>query len=395
MRVLVTEDDPAIRMLLCKQAEHWGYAAQGAGNGAEAVAAVLSGTPPDIIIMDWMMPVMSGIEACRRIRERTDLPPVYIMMLTSKRGRADIILGLEAGADDYLTKPIDSGELQSRLKVAARTVEYEKKLREYGQEMELLAQNRANQLIAADRLVTVGTMVSGIAHEISSPLSAIIGSSQLMRDYWDCFRPLLFEAAIRENSAGISGSLREFQEMLDCLEQSGRKINDLVRALKDFYRQKTGETTEICAINDCVENALRICRPGLKQRVKVETDLTQPPPLALVIARQIEQALINIINNAAEAIIGAQRRDGLLRIETGQDSAAVRVRVINNGPEIPQEQLERIWNNFFTTKEEGTGLGLPISAEIMRRHGGRISAENISGGGVCFTLELPALPELA
>lgn len=395
MRVLVTEDDPAIRMLLCKQVAHWGYEAQSAHNGEEAVTAALSDTPPDIIIMDWMMPVMSGIEACRRIRAHADLPPLYIMMLTSKRGRADIILGLEAGADDYLTKPVDSGELQSRLKVAARTVEYEKKLREYGQEMELLAQNRANQLIAADRLVTVGTMVSGIAHEISSPLSAIIGSSQLMRDYWNCFRPLLFEAAIRENSAGVSGSLREFQEMLDCLEQSGQKINDLVRALKDFYRQKTGESPEICAVNDCVENALRICRPGLKHRVTVETDYMQPPPLAQIIARQIEQVLINIIKNAAEAILGAQMRDGLLRIETTQDSTAVRVRVINNGPEIPQEQLAQIWTNFFTTKAEGTGLGLPISAEIMRRHGGRISAENISGGGVCFTLELPALPELA
>lgn len=382
-------------MLLCKQVAHWGYEAQSAHNGEEAVTAALSDTPPDIIIMDWMMPVMSGIEACRRIRAHADLPPLYIMMLTSKRGRADIILGLEAGADDYLTKPVDSGELQSRLKVAARTVEYEKKLREYGQEMELLAQNRANQLIAADRLVTVGTMVSGIAHEISSPLSAIIGSSQLMRDYWNCFRPLLFEAAIRENSAGVSGSLREFQEMLDCLEQSGQKINDLVRALKDFYRQKTGESPEICAVNDCVENALRICRPGLKHRVTVETDYMQPPPLAQIIARQIEQVLINIIKNAAEAILGAQMRDGLLRIETTQDSTAVRVRVINNGPEIPQEQLAQIWTNFFTTKAEGTGLGLPISAEIMRRHGGRISAENISGGGVCFTLELPALPELA
>ena len=382
-------------MLLCKQVAHWGYEAQSAHNGEEAVTAALSDTPPDIIIMDWMMPVMSGIEACRRIRAHADLPPLYIMMLTSKRGRADIILGLEAGADDYLTKPVDSGELQSRLKVAARTVEYEKKLREYGQEMELLAQNRANQLIAADRLVTVGTMVSGIAHEISSPLSAIIGSSQLMRDYWNCFRPLLFEAAIRENSAGVSGSLREFQEMLDCLEQSGQKINDLVRALKDFYRQKTGESPEICAVNDCVENALRICRPGLKHRVTVETDYMQPPPLAQIIARQIEQVLINIIKNAAEAILGAQMRDGLLRIETTQDSTAVRVRVINNGPEIPQEQLAQIWTNFFTTKAEGTGLGLPISAEILRRHGGRISAENISGGGVCFTLELPALPELA
>ncbi len=123
MRILVAEDDAVARRLLEVLLRKWGYEVRTVGSGTEALAVLLQTEPPPLAVLDWMMPEMDGIEVCRRVRERTGEPYIYVILLTSKGGRNDIIEGLEAGADDYLTKPFDQAELRVRLRAAERVLD--------------------------------------------------------------------------------------------------------------------------------------------------------------------------------------------------------------------------------------------------------------------------------
>lgn len=391
MRVMVTEDDQAIQLLLSRQIARWGYDVITASDGQEAVDKMRSPERPDIIVMDWMMPRLSGLEACQQIKAMSDLPLTYLLMLTSKHERTDLVAGLEAGADDYLCKPVDSTELHSRLKVAARTVSAERKLRLYADEMEQLAKERAEQLIHADRLVTIGTMVAGIAHEISNPLGAVMGNSELLSNYWALLSPQLQDTSAHSREMKII--LKDIPEMLASMESSTRRIADLVNSIKRFYRRGDSAARENYALNDCVANSLQVCWPKLKYDITLTQELQDPSPIVQAAPQQIDQVMINLLLNAHEAITVQGGSKGTIHIRTGSSEQDAFIEIHNDGPAIPDAVLEKIWQAFYTTKPKGSGLGLSISGDIMHQHGGRLEAINCPDGGVCFTMRLPLAPQ--
>ncbi len=130
MNILIAEDDFTSRSILAMILEKHGYGVAAAADGAEAWAAMQGADAPKLAILDWMMPEMDGIEVCRRIRTLETDQPAYIIMLTAKGEKDDIVAGLEAGADDYLAKPYDPDELRARVGVGRRVVEMQAKLAE-------------------------------------------------------------------------------------------------------------------------------------------------------------------------------------------------------------------------------------------------------------------------
>ena len=118
--VLVAEDDPMFRKILQSWLQSWGYTVFVATDGTEAWNILQQEHPPDLLILDWVMPGIDGMELCRRIREKSSASYQYILIVTANDARQDVIRGLEAGADDYLTKPFDKGELRARLRVGTR-----------------------------------------------------------------------------------------------------------------------------------------------------------------------------------------------------------------------------------------------------------------------------------
>ncbi len=136
MKVLIAEDDPVSSLVLAKTLTKWGHEVVATTNGIEALRALEGEDAPGLAILDWMMPSMEGPEICRRIRGQATTSPAYLILLTALNRKEDLVHGLEAGADDYLTKPFDRNELRVRLQAGIRIVELQNKLTQRVHELE-------------------------------------------------------------------------------------------------------------------------------------------------------------------------------------------------------------------------------------------------------------------
>jgi DNA-binding response OmpR family regulator len=145
MRVLIAEDDMISRRLLQATVAKWGYEAVVACDGREALKVLRAEDAPKLAILDWMMPEVDGVEVCRQVRALPRAEPTYILLLTSKGSKQDIVAGLDSGADDYLTKPFDRDELRARLQVGRRMVQLQRTLADRVSQMEK-ALTRVKQL---------------------------------------------------------------------------------------------------------------------------------------------------------------------------------------------------------------------------------------------------------
>jgi sigma-B regulation protein RsbU (phosphoserine phosphatase) len=122
MRILIADDDRISTTMLSGSLERWGFEVVAAQDGRAAWDHIIGDRAPALAIVDWMMPGLDGLELCRKVRQASFSTPIYLILLTSRTGRQDIVAGLEAGADDYLTKPFDPDELRARIRVGQRTL---------------------------------------------------------------------------------------------------------------------------------------------------------------------------------------------------------------------------------------------------------------------------------
>ena len=128
MKILIAEDDAVSRRMLQVYLMQWGYQVVIASDGAEAWRVLDSGDPPKLAVLDWMMPIMDGVEICRKVREVPRVSPAYLILLTARGSNEDVVRGLDAGADDYMTKPFSREELRARVRVGVRIVELQTSL---------------------------------------------------------------------------------------------------------------------------------------------------------------------------------------------------------------------------------------------------------------------------
>jgi CheY-like chemotaxis protein len=128
MDILIAEDDATSRRILEVLLTKWGHRVVSTRDGKEALSRLLRPDAPSISLLDWMMPGVDGVEICRRLREREDGPPMYLILVTARDAKADLVEGLEAGADDYVVKPFQHDELRARLEVGIRMVTLQREL---------------------------------------------------------------------------------------------------------------------------------------------------------------------------------------------------------------------------------------------------------------------------
>ena len=231
------------------------------------------------------------------------------------------------------------------------------------------------QLIQSEKLVAVGQLLSGVAHELNNPLTSIAGLSEFLLEQ-------------KQLGPGDRGHLRVIHEQAD---RAGR----IVRNLLTFARKGPAEQTRV-DLNDVVQRTLLLMSYDLRLKdIEIQSNLSSALPDVLGDRHALQQAVLNLLTNAAQAVAtNAPGRPRIIRVGTWFDDQ-VHFRVADSGPGIPNEMVSQIFTPFFTTKEpgQGTGLGLSITYSILEAHGGRITVERPSGGGAAFRVDLPPSPD--
>jgi two-component system, NtrC family, sensor kinase len=395
--VLVADDDVTTCKMLETLLYRWGYKPIPVSNGSNALDVLCSENAPNLAILDWVMPGMDGIEVIRKVRCMPNRNYTYMLLLTGRQEAGALVEGLRSGADDFVFKPFDASELQSRLAIGARIVNLEKQLREYAHNMEELATERAAQLIHADRLSSLGTMAAGMAHEINNPATAISSNLQLLEKIWGHLNPGLEYLETHAGEAGVDASQTAFcrTEMPGLISSSLsslKRISKIVQSLKLYARKRSPEFQR-CDINACIREALDLCAGPYKHNIQIQTALGHDLAAFFGDPQGMEQVIVNLVINAADAM--GEMGGGTLRIATLQiNEHQIEARIEDDGPGFSPEMQARLFTPFFTSKPagKGTGLGLPICQSIIESFGGTIYASNRPEGGACFTISLPVMP---
>lgn len=285
--------------------------------------------------------------------------------------------------------------------VAQRTASLAREVVERKRAMEELRLNQA-QLIQADKMAALGVLVSGVAHEINNPNGYILLNMPFLKDvYLDSAEML--EQRYLEHGDFMLGGLRysamreELPGMLDEMLEGARRIKRIVEDLKDFARQEDAPRLEPLDLNAVARTALRLVDNSIRKAThRVEVAYAEDLPKVRGNAQRIEQVIVNLVLNACQALPDSGRG---IRVSTQHEpgKSAVLLAVEDDGVGIPAENLSRLTDPFFTTKREsgGTGLGLSVSAGIVKEHGGSLQFSSRPGAGTTVVLSLPAIHEEA
>ncbi len=385
-KILLVDDSPTNLNVLSGFLGKFNYKLLFASSGERAIE-VAEAAVPDMILLDVMMPGIDGYETCRRMKSSEKLNEIPVLFLSALDTVNDKVKGFESGGVDYISKPFQREELLARVKMHLELYRIRSENRRYANEMEALAQERARSLIHADRLATLGTLSAGVAHEINNPATFISVGAQTLNKLWSDIEPLLdniqAEASLMEK---VMFARNNIPSLLGNIKAGVLRIQKVVNGLKT-YSHSGNTTKEPCDIKDCITAALELCHNKLKH-FKVQRCGEEKLSEVLADEQQIEQVFVNLFVNAADAM---ENEGGMLVITTEANDSGLIVYVDNDGPQIPESVLDRIWLPFYTTKsrDKGTGLGLSISKGIIEEHGGKIEVKNRPEGGVRFIITLP------
>jgi signal transduction histidine kinase len=356
--VLIVDDSPTdralFRTLLCRA----GYTVHEVAKGKEAVAKARE-VRPHAIILDVNLLDTDGHVVCRALRADPDVANIPVLMLTVRDNQADVVAGLEAGADDYVAKDSPPEVVLARVR---RLVQY--------RQMAMVA-------VLNEQLVQVGRLLAGIVHEIRGPLSVIRGSAELMRLHLGDDDPHL--------------------QWLDPILRNAQLLQVRLEHLMATVRSGPAKV-EVLDVASLARESADLFQKGTDPRgyqVAIDTDFAAGLPHVRADAGRLIQVLLNLFGNAHEAITEAGRQGHItLRAFPYRDLDRewVKLEVADDGPGIPEAYLERIFEPFFTTKATGSGYGLYLASEILREQGGRLTVNNHPGGGACFTVWLATAP---
>ncbi|MCG8634556.1 MAG: response regulator [Desulfobacterales bacterium] len=419
MKILIAEDDYVSRLLVKKAVTKIGHDAILTENGKAAWEA-FQAEKPDMVITDWMMPEMDGIELCKRIRSGKELTYTYIILLTAKDKTTDLVEVFDAGADDYIIKPFKPDELRSRIKSGERISSLESQ--HHALQAKLLVKNKKldetlshlkatqAQALQSEKMASIGQLAAGVAHEINNPIGFVGSNLDALTDYFQDFESLLSHysslgklveeqanpgddglaaqlAAVRkcEEDIEIDYLREDIPDLLkDCID-GARRVGRIVADLKNFAHPGNDKKM-LMDINKGIESTLNVVANELKYKATVTKEFDKIPPVE-GFPQKINQVFMNILVNAAQSI----EEKGEILIKTSSGGTDVIISISDTGCGIEEENLNRIFDPFFTTKDvgKGTGLGMNIAYNIIQEHEGKIEVESRVGKGTCFTITLP------
>ena len=389
--VLIVDDEEDILKLMENLLEMDGYKALMAPDG-ETALKISKGVDLGAVISDYRMPGMNGVELLSRLREEhADVP----MILAT--GFADVNIVIEAvnkgRAYKLIRKPWDPFDLQQEVRSAVelstserKRKELESKLKEQNEILEEMVRERTSELdkvieelraandtitetyqhlLQSDKLATMGLMAGTVAHDIANPLTVVLSRARL----------LLMKGTLGDDES----------DNMNIIIKNSQKIERLIFSITRFARKSSNEYTDINIIEVLRESLLMLSKSLNVHSITLEEIYEVEEPIVWGEPNELEQVFTNLIQNALQAM----ETRGKLTIRINLKDNFIRVILEDTGPGIPAEKLSDIFEAFYTTKKEGTGLGLNICKRIIQEHSGKISVESKIGKGTKFVIDLP------
>jgi two-component system cell cycle sensor histidine kinase/response regulator CckA len=247
-----------------------------------------------------------------------------------------------------------------------------------------------HQVLQNEKLVTVGTLAAGIAHEINNPTAVVLANMGVIRAYADDVAAMLAEGGGLDRGPELERATAELDEVIHDCTHAAERIRDIVRDLKGFAHIGEGDVG-LVNINERLDATLRMASNEVRYRARIEKDFGGDLPAIVASPGKLGQVFLNLIVNATQAIDEGKIEENKITITTRFEDGRIRVSVRDTGKGIPQEILFKIFDPFFTTKPvgAGTGLGLSICQDIVKKHNGEIRVESEIGRGTTFSVYLP------
>lgn len=355
-RGLVVDDDYRNRELLRAALEPFNYTVVDAAGGEEALA-LLGSVRPDVVLLDVAMPGMDGMEVCRRIRSDAHGASLPVIMVTAHVEREERLAGIAAGANDYLTKPVDLEDLTLRVRNAVAV----KRL------ADAVAENLA-KLQELERLRDALTHM--VVHDLRSPLAAIMLSL---------------------DSLAMAPRETDRVKLLGMAQTSLLTMESMITGLLDVSRLEAGELVpqrEECDAVTMAGQVVEVCQAGHPDR-QIEIEASDEPPAIKADRELLRRILTNLIGNALKFT----RAGGKVTVTLSREGGGLRVGVADDGPGIDAKDHARIFEKFGQVQgphtRKGTGLGLAFCKLAVEAHGGRIGVDSAPGRGSTFWFVLP------
>lgn len=362
--VLVVDDEERNQRLLKDLLEAQGHRVTLAADGEEALDKA-RGDGPDVLLLDIMLPKMNGFDVCRALKSGASTAGIPVIMVTSLASREDRLRGIEAGADDFLTKPIDIQEVALRTRNAI-----------YSRQMHDVAQRNYEHLLEMEQLRD--NLVHMIVHDMRSPLMVVSWAFDLLG---------------QQPAGALSDETREF---VRSAEVQARLLTEMLDSVLDVSRLEAGAVPlsySVVDLNALVREALDpLDRMSDRNSLCIDTgDGPYPVACDRVLVRRV---LINLVSNAMRH----SPPGAAVRVAVEGDSDVARVSVADRGPGLRPEHRQRVFDKFWQVANRksggsgGTGLGLTFCKMAVERHGGEVGVESEPGAGSTFWFRLPVAP---
>ena len=411
--ILIVDDEIQSRKLLETFLHLEGYRTRAAANGEDALVSIAQ-CAPALILLDVRMPCMDGYQLARSLKANPVTSGIPIVMITALIDRSARLTGLEAGVEEFLTKPVDRAELWLRVRnllrlktlrdalqnqssileqqVRERTASLEKSNEQLREQIRL-RETVQQELRLAQKLEAVGRLAAGVAHEINTPIQYVSDSVQFLKSaFGDLLGMVESLDAAQHSTDGCLDFLRvEVPASIERVMEGLQRVAAIVRAMKEFSHSGARDK-QAADLNRALKATLLIARAEYKHVAAIDLRCGNIPAVLCNVG-ELSQAFLNLIVNAAHAVADAGRdsKSGWIKIRTQFVDNAVELTFEDNGCGIPEDILTKIYDPFFTTKEigRGSGQGLAIARSIIDRHEGSIGVTSSPNIGTCFTLRLP------
>jgi len=416
--ILVVDDTPDNIRLLTAILSNQGYEVRKALNGKMALRAV-SISCPDLILLDINMPDIDGYQVCEQLKQDPQFRDVPIIFISASDEVSDKIRAFALGAVDYVTKPFEQGEVISRvtnqLRLRSLQIELEKKNKSLELAMQRVQQTQT-ELVQQQKMVALGQLVAGIAHEINNPVTFIYGNITYIKSYTQDMMRLvrLYRKSVTpspeiidlEEEVDLEFLSKDLSKLLESVQVGAERIREIVFSLRNFSR--LGESEYKAAdIHSGLNSTLMLLEYRLKGSVersgiKIVRNYGELP-LIDCHAGKINQVWMNILNNAIEALEAKYSTENLsnsnpdsfpsITINTKlTELGQACITIIDNGCGMEESVQQRIFEPFFSAKkfEQAKGLGMTISyGIIVNEHSGDISYTSQPEVGTTVQVFLP------